>query len=136
MKKNKIHIWSYDCLYPIQLHVTCTEDLKSLFENYACINENETIDKNWGNNCAFVERGIYDKTTNRNVLLVVFKSIKDMTFGTIVHEANHVTQRIWEAIGEDEYGTEADAYLIEWVATCINNCRLEIEKINKKSKKK
>jgi len=136
MKKNKIHIWTYDSLYPIQLHVTCTEDLKGLFEKYTCINKNEIIDTNWGVNVAFVEHGIYDKTTGRNVMLVVFRTIKDMTFGTIVHEANHVAQRIWEVIGEQEFGIEADSYLTEWVASSINNCRLEIEKLNKKSKKK
>ena len=136
MKKNKIHIWKYETLYPIKLYVVCTEDLKGLFENFACIDEDESFDTNWREDAAFVEYNIYDKTTNEKVILVAFRDFKQMTFGTIVHESNHVAQRMWQQIGEKTIGIEADSYLIEWVANCINDTRLEIEKLNKKNKKK
>ena len=45
--------------------------------------------------------------------------------GVVSHEASHVCDAIEEAIGM-EHGGEASAYLIEWIASCINNARLGI----------
>lgn len=58
--------------------------------------------------------------------LVVFDSLATARLVCVVsHEASHVCDAIEEAIGM-EHGGEASAYLIEWIASCINNARLGI----------
>lgn len=136
MKKNKIHIWEYKTHYPISLFVACTDNLKKLLEGFKPEDENEIFGTDWGEYSAFTYHGLYEVSSGKNCILVVFRDIKDMIFSTIVHEARHVTQRIWKELGEESSGIEADAYLTEWAAVCINNCRLEIEELNKKSRKK
>ena len=42
--------------------------------------------------------------------------------GLIAHEATHVAQRLWEHIGEDNPGTESEAYFIQMVTqACLEN---------------
>ena len=136
MKKNKIHVWEYKTHYPINLFVTCTDNLEKLSECFKFENKDEVFDINWEDAQAFVYHRLYEISSGKRCILVIFKNPKEMTFPVIVHEARHVAQRMWEALGEIDYSVEADAYLTEWAAICINNCRLEIEKLNKKSKKK
>ena len=137
MKKNKIHVWEYKTHYPISLFVACTDNLKKLSESFKFKNENIVFDTVWENDTsAYTYHNLYEDSTGRHCVLVIFKDLKQMNFSTIVHESRHVAQRIWDMIGEDNYGIEADAYLTEWAAVCMNNCRLEIEKLNKKNKKK
>lgn len=136
MKKNKIHVWEYKTHYPISLFVTCTEDLEKLSECFKFEDKDEVFDTTWENAQAFTYYGLYEASSGKRCILVTFKSLKEMTFSCIVHEARHVAQRIWKELGEEISGIEADAYLTEWAAVCINNCRLEIEKLNKKSRKK
>ena len=58
--------------------------------------------------------------------LVVFDNHATMRLvGIVSHEASHVCDAIEEAICM-EHGGEASAYLIEWIASCINNARLGI----------
>lgn len=58
--------------------------------------------------------------------LVVFDNLATARLvGVVSHEASHVCDAIEEAIGM-EHGGEASAYLIEWIASCINNARLGI----------
>lgn len=38
--------------------------------------------------------------------------------GLIAHEATHVAQRLWESIGEDKPGAEAEAYLVQMIVQC------------------
>lgn len=56
---------------------------------------------------------------------VVFCSKKDMTMNVCCHEASHVCDAIEEVTGM-EHGGEASAYLIGWIASCINKARLGI----------
>ena len=41
------------------------------------------------------------------------------------HEASHICDAIEKAIGM-EHGGEASAYLLGWIASCINKARLGI----------
>ena len=137
MKKNKIHVWEYSTHYPISLFVACTDNLEKLSESFKFKDENIVFDTTWENGTsAYTYHNLYEESTGRQCVLVIFKDLKRMNFSTIVHESRHVAQRVWEMIGEDNYGIEADAYLTEWAAVCMNNCRLEVEKLNKKNKKK
>lgn len=69
----------------------------------------------------------FDKATRKDNgkygILVYFRSKKDMTVEVITHEASHVCDAIEEVTGID-HGGEASAYLLGWIAACINNARL------------
>lgn len=58
-------------------------------------------------------------------VLVSFKSVKDMTMSVCCHEASHACDAIENSI-DMEHGGESSAYLIGWIASCINKARLGI----------
>lgn len=71
----------------------------------------------------------YDKVSRkadgRYGVLVSFKCVKGMTMKVCCHEASHACDAIEAGIGMD-HGGEASAYLMGWIASCINKARLGI----------
>ena len=71
----------------------------------------------------------YDAATRKDNdsygVLVSFKCMKDMTMNICCHEASHACDAIEDAVGMD-HGGEPSAYLIGWIASCINKARLGI----------
>lgn len=65
------------------------------------------------------------KTDGMLGILVSFPTAKDMTMRVCSHEASHICDDIEKAIGM-EHGGEASAYLLGWIADCINKARLGI----------
>ena len=65
------------------------------------------------------------RSDNRYGILVSFISVKEMTMSVCCHEASHACDGIENAIGMD-HGGEASAYLMGWIASCINKARLKI----------
>lgn len=63
------------------------------------------------------------KSDNKYGSLVSFPSCKVMNMNIVSHEASHVVDAFEEAMGM-EHGGEASAYLMGWVASCINKARL------------
>lgn len=61
--------------------------------------------------------------------LVVFRSKNDMRMGTIAHESFHVLSRMMDVmplVREPNGTNEHLAYLMQWIASCINKARLGI----------
>lgn len=56
---------------------------------------------------------------------MIFENKSAMRIGTLGHETSHVCDGIEKAIGM-EHGGEPSAYLIGWIASCINKARLGI----------
>ena len=77
------------------------------------------------------------KSDKRRGVLVSFQCSKDMSMDYCCHEASHACDAIEDALGM-EHGDEPSAYLIGWIASCINKARLGIgnfvEIIDKKDK--
>lgn len=65
------------------------------------------------------------KSDDKYGILATFPSAKEMTMKVCSHEASHVCDDIEKAIGM-EHGGEASAYLLGWIADCINKARLGI----------
>ena len=65
------------------------------------------------------------KSDDRYGILVSFKSTKVMTMSVCCHEASHACDAIENGI-DMEHGGEPSAYLIGWIASCINKARLGI----------
>lgn len=51
----------------------------------------------------------FQKPTGRSV---------EQVAGLLAHEAVHVAQELWEAIGETQPGREAEAYLVQQIVQC------------------
>lgn len=65
------------------------------------------------------------KTDGMLGILVSFPTAKDMTMRVCSHEASHICDDVEKAIGM-KHGGEASAYLLGWIASCINKARLGI----------
>ena len=61
----------------------------------------------------------------RRGVLVSFPCQKVMSMNYCCHEASHVCDAI-EEYTDLEHGGEPSAYLMGWIASCINNARLGI----------
>ena len=107
-------------IYPQRLWVHIGKDLPELInaEFDGCNPPNDGYD------------GVsYDKAIrkrdDRYGILVSFKSTKVMTMRVCCHEASHACDAIENGI-DMEHGDEPSAYLIGWIASCINKARLGI----------
>ena len=70
--------------------------------------------------------GIVRKKSDKNMCSFVnFRSKADMRMSVCCHEASHVCDDIEGYIGA-KHGNEPSAYLIGWIASCINKARLGI----------
>ena len=119
MKKKGYYEYS-NGIYPRKLWVHIGRDLYELIDS--CFDECEPPDADYG--------GVtYDKAIRKQDkaygVLVSFKCIKDMTMNVCCHEASHACDAIESAI-DMKHGGESSAYLIGWIASCINKARLGI----------
>lgn len=66
-----------------------------------------------------------ERATKGVVFLFRFNARRICRWTTGCHEASHACDAIEDAIGM-EHGDEPSAYLIGWIASCINKARLGI----------
>ena len=122
IKKKILGYFEYDpVIYPRKLWVHIGYDLKELAPKAFY---NVVIDEN--KDYRGVEYGeVVRKSDDKYGILVSFPKRKDMTMDICVHEASHVCDDLEKATGL-EHGGESSAYLIGWIASCINKARLGI----------
>ena len=122
IKKKILGYFEYDpVIYPRKLWVHIGDDFKELAPKAFC---NVVIDEN--KDYRGVEYGeVVRKSDDKYGILVSFPKRKDMTMDICVHEASHVCDDLEKATGL-EHGGESSAYLIGWIASCINKARLGI----------
>ena len=68
---------------------------------------------------------VREKSNKKLCSFVNFASKDSMRMGVCCYEASHVCDAIEDAIGM-EHGGEPSAYLMGWIASCINKARLGI----------
>ena len=68
---------------------------------------------------------VREKSNKKLCSFINFASKDSMRMGICCHEASHACDAIEDAIGM-EHGGEPSAYLIGWIASCINKARLGI----------
>lgn len=117
--------YEYDpVIYPRKLWVAVGLDLdtvKALFTTNDG-NEIEIGDED------FLGLTLFEMKRRKDLKLgefVLFVNKKYMTMGVCCHEASHVCDAIEQTIGM-EHGDEPSAYLLGWIASCINKARLGI----------
>lgn len=107
------------CIYPRMLWVVigCKDVAMSEFEgidaeDFAPDNEYDAITFD----------NVIHGGTGRYGVLVYAKSCSRLTFDVVAHEASHVCDAFESALGIS-HGDEPSAYLLGWIAECVNNAR-------------
>lgn len=116
-------------LYPIRLWVSITNDLTEVRGRFVYLGTTDEFDYKMTPKVGAFMQMVTSKETGFMGALVVFKDKKYCTTKLIAHEATHVSREIWEHLNEIKTGFEADAYLVGWVAECIE--KVKRNKINK-----
>ena len=109
-------------IYPCKLWVAITTECRTLSERFEWKYDGTAIDIDFENTDAITGL-VRCKEDNRIGVLIVFENRKACTISNIAHEASHAVDDIWQRIGEKNVGHEANAYLIGWVAKCIEEVR-------------
>lgn len=104
----------------MKLWVHIGKDLKELIDS--CFDGCNAPDSDYG---GVTYADTVRKSDRRRGVLVSFQCQKDMSMDYCCHEASHACDAIEDAIGM-EHGDEPSAYLIGWIASCINKARLGI----------
>ena len=117
-------IYQFDAvIYPIKLWVSITNDLTEITDKFLDLDTmGEFNYKTPTKVCAFMQM-VLSKEDEFVGALCVFKNKKYCTTKMITHEATHAARRIWEHLNEDPTGEEADAYLVGWIAGCIESVK-------------
>lgn len=123
--KQKVLIHQFDpVIYPFKLWVCITDNLSAIserFNEYPSGNEFEVT--NTEKMLAFTQN-VQQKSDGLVGSIIVFKKKKDCITRLIAHESTHAARMLWDHVGERESGMEADAYLVGWIADCIEKVRL------------
>lgn len=108
-------------IYPLKLWVHIGKDLKELIDYTVLTSARLPILITGGVTYSDAVR----KSDRRRGVLVSFPCQKVMSMNYCCHEASHVCDAI-EEYTDLEHGGEPSAYLMGWIASCINNARLGI----------
>lgn len=116
-KINKKGYYEYtNGIYPRKLWVHIGKDLNEILEEFdGC----ELPEMEYG---GVTYGDAVRKSDDVYGILVSFKRTQYMTVNACCHEASHACDAIESAI-DMEHGGEASAYLIGWIAECINKAR-------------
>lgn len=122
MKKTIIHQFD-PVLYPVKLWVSITSNSKALNDRFIWQYDDSDIDIDF--NISDAITGLARQRSDRMVgVLIVFENNHTCNIKNIAHEASHAVDGIWQRIGEKNVGHEANAYLIGWIAECIEQVKL------------
>lgn len=117
----KIHQFD-PVIYPVKLWVAVTTDGEVIKERFHLINA-ENFEFNRHDYEAITFPVKQKAVPTYKGFLVVFTQKKCMTVKIMAHEATHVARMMWKHLGEDVTGEEADAYLVGWIASCMNEVK-------------
>lgn len=135
----KVGFYEYDpVIYPRLLWVHIGEDLQEVVK--LCF-DSELVFGDPKKYCGVTYRDVIRKGDGKIGILVSFPKRKFMTMENICHESMHVVDDIELTCGI-RHGDEPSAYIMGWVASCINKARLgqgnfiEIIKVKEKEEQK
>ena len=117
--------YKYDpVIYPRKLCVAiglAQEDANKCFEG----RDGELLKVDFKDSDAITFDCVMEKASKKYCSFVNFANKSAMTMNICCHEASYVCDAIEEDIGM-EHGGEPSAYLIGWIASCVNKARLGI----------
>ena len=116
-------------IYPCKLWVAIRPTKSELSDRFEWMDNYKPVEVDFKDHDGMA--GLVRDVNSRLVgVLIVFDCKKSCTVGTIAHESAHAADEIWKRIGETEYGCEANAYLVGWIAECI--WKVKTNKIDKR----
>lgn len=129
MEKVIIHEFS-PCIYPYKIWVAITSNVGELSDKFSTFDGNTLGEIKWGNiklkHATTISVCSKDERGECGVLIVFYKR-SSCTTKFITHEITHAVDYLWEYLGEDIPGKEANAYLSGWIAECIEKVKLNKE---------
>ena len=117
--KNPIQIHQFDpVIYPVKLFVVKNSTPEVIHNNFQLPNgDSLNTDRSIGAYAFTYSRIVENKNNGKyGVLIRLFG--KQLT-SELAHEATHAVSVIWDWLGENNIGEEADAYLVQWVVACL-----------------
>ena len=108
-------------IYPIKLWVATDKRMLSEFEHMNGSEINPYI--SGVAMCTSYNKVLVKKSTGKYGFLITIIKKRDVTVSVMAHESAHIARFIWEYLCEEYTGTEADAYLIGWIAGCIEKVK-------------
>lgn len=124
VKKVKIHQFS-PIVYPFRLWITVTKDKEVLADRFHDGYNKKGLKTELISTSEALTFYVQQKQEPTYWgVLIVFTEKKNFSIKNIAHESTHAARFFWEHIGESPTGEEADAYLVGWIADCINQVKL------------
>jgi len=124
MSKDKT-IYEFDpVIYPVKLWVSITDDLNEVSETFMDFHTRMGISSKFDSKLqAFIQ--VVERMNDGMVgIIAIFRSFEYCDTKTIAHESTHIARFLWDHLGENGTGIEADAYLVGWIAECIEKVKL------------
>lgn len=119
----KVQIHQFDpVLYPFKLWIAITDDLKAISERFVDHPTGKEFGTESENMIAFTQN-VQQKSDGLIGEIIVFKKRGDCSVKTIAHESTHAARLLWDHVGENATGMEADAYLVGWIAECCEKVK-------------
>jgi hypothetical protein len=115
----KIQIHQFDpVIYPIKLWIIKKPNLIEVKDKFLVHNNNElNIQNNKNAYASTYNKIVIYKETNKFGILILLHN--KLSISNISHEATHAARIIWDWLTENCTEAEADAYLVGWIADCI-----------------
>lgn len=118
--KKPVQIHQFDpVIYPVKLWVIKYPTLEAIYNNFTIYDGKElNLNISEATLVSTYNKIIVKKDINKyGVLISIFGKIN---CSHVAHEATHAARVIWDWLCEDSTGAEADAYLVGWIADCID----------------
>lgn len=116
-------------IYPIELYIHIGKELSETLHQFINVGDRLRCDDNWDNCYGKVYREIIHKEHDVFALIVAFEEIPNNGF--IAHEITHFVNRLYEHIGQTNYGDENNAYLMEFLFNEIDKAIIQYKELNK-----
>ena len=119
-KKSLIRVFE-NGIYPIKIYVVINPTDDFIKENFLNNDNSEIKLEDNYYTMAFVHGNVVILKSDGKFGVLVSIINKNIEVDVIANGATHVSNLIWDWIGENEPSEEANAYLVGYAAKCINN---------------
>ena len=124
--KKETKIYQFDpFIYPFKLWVAITSDFSILAEKFYQGYDKSELNTSFIENHEAATYIVQQKDGDKYYgSLIATTNKKYLTTKLIAHEATHSARDFWDHMNESVTGVETDAYLVGWIAECIEKVKL------------
>lgn len=122
--KKQPQLYEFDpAIYPLKLWIIKNPTKEFIDNNFTEFNGdslNFNVSKSAAMNC--YNQVVVNK--NSQFFGIIISILTKPSVKYIAHESTHAARFIWDWLQEGNTGVEADAYLVGWIAECIEKVKL------------